>query len=77
MVTKIAISHFKAHCLDIIDKLHTKGESIIITKRDKPVAKLQAIDSRFSSIFGMLQDKAQINGDLLDPINEEWEVNNE
>lgn len=35
MATKIAISQFKSHCLEIIEKLQTNKESIIITKRDK------------------------------------------
>lgn len=37
MAVKIAISQFKSHCLEIIEKLQTDKESIIITKRDREV----------------------------------------
>jgi len=32
---KIAISQFKAHCLEIIDKLQATRQPIILIKRDK------------------------------------------
>lgn len=74
MPTKIAVSQFKAHCLEIIDKLQTSHESIIITKRDKPIAKIMSFDTSKPSLFGMLSNKAEIKGDILEPIDEKWEA---
>jgi prevent-host-death family protein len=34
---------FRRKCLAIIDEVHAKGESIIITKHGKPIAKLVPI----------------------------------
>jgi len=77
MSTKIAISQFKSHCLEIIEKLQTNGQSIIITKRDKAVAKVLPIDSKKVSLFGMLKNKAEIKANILDPIDEKWDAEHE
>ena len=77
MSTKIAISQFKSHCLEIIEKLQTNGQSVIITKRDKAVAKVLPIDSKKVSLFGMLKNKAEIKANILEPIDEKWNAENE
>jgi antitoxin (DNA-binding transcriptional repressor) of toxin-antitoxin stability system len=68
MSTRIAISQFKSHCLEIIDKIQVSHESIIITKRDKPIAKIVPFDTTKASLFGMLKHKAEIKGDIIDPL---------
>jgi len=77
MVTKIAISHFKSHCLEIIDKLQNNQQSIIITRRKKPVARVVPFDHPKASILGLLKDKAEIKGNILEPIDEKWEAEHE
>ena len=78
MTITIAISQFKSHCLEIIDKLQNNQETIIITKRDKPIAKVEAIMIKSnSSLFGILKNKAEIKGDILEPINEKWDATND
>ena len=77
MSTKIAISQFKSHCLEIIEKLQTNGQSVIITKRDKAVAKVLPIDSKKVSLFGMVKNKAEIKANILDPIDEKWDAEHE
>ena len=74
MTIKVAISKFKSHCLEIIDNLQSNGQPIIITKRDKQIAKLEAINKSKVSLFGMLKDKAEIKGDILEPIEESWDA---
>ncbi len=77
MSTKIAISQFKAHCLEIIEKLQTNGQSVIITKRDKAIAKVLPLDNKKVSLFGMLKNKAEIKADILEPIDEKWNAEHE
>lgn len=77
MTTKIAISQFKSHCLEIIEKLHTSQQSIIITKRDKPIAKVVPFDTTKASLFGMLKNKAEIKADILKPIEDKWDAERE
>lgn len=72
MTREITISQFKAHCLEIINKLQN-NESIIITRRHKAVARVESINSSSKTcIFGMLKDKAKIKDDIIKPINEKW-----
>ena len=74
MSNKITISEFKSHCLEILSKLSTTSEPIIITKRNKPIAVVNSFKQEKKSLFGLLQNKAEINGDIISSLNEEWEV---
>jgi prevent-host-death family protein len=75
MSTVIAISQFKSHCLEIIEKLQSNKQSIIITKRNKPIAKVESImDSSKISLFGLLKGKAEIKCDILESIEEKWDA---
>ncbi len=65
---------FKAKCLSIIDDLHANGGELIITKRGKPMAKLIPVAAeKPESIFGALRGLATIQGDIVSPIVEPWE----
>jgi prevent-host-death family protein len=73
----IAAGKFKANCLAIMDEVQKKRETVLITKRGKPVAKLvpakgEAKDDFFDSMKG----KAKIIGDIVSPAFslEEWEM---
>jgi prevent-host-death family protein len=78
MSTTIAISQFKSHCLEIIEKLQSNKQSIIITKRNKPIAKVESImDSSKISLFGLLKGKAEIKGDILESIEAKWDAAHE
>jgi len=74
METEIAISEFKAHCLEVINKLQHKHQTVIITKRDKPVAKLLAFNDKAKkkSAMDLFKGKIKINGDIVKPIGEKW-----
>ena len=65
---------FKARCLAIMDEVAAKRESVIITKRGKPVAKLVPLEKEKDDIFGFLQGKGKVLGDIVSPIltPEEW-----
>ncbi len=77
MITKIAVSYFKAHCLEIFENLQTSQNSMIITKRDKPIAKIIPINSEKISLFGLLKHKAEIKTDIVEPIDSNWNAENE
>ena len=71
----IQAGKFKAECLKIMDEVHMKKFSVIITKRNKPVAKLVAIEEGNNKpLFGRMKGTAHIKGDLTQPIGEEWDA---
>ncbi len=75
MKTKtMAAGEFKAKCLKVMDQVQTRRESVIITKRGKPVAKLVPVEESQDPIFGFLKGKGKITGDIVGPILtlEEW-----
>jgi prevent-host-death family protein len=71
---KMAAGEFKVHCLAVMDEVQSKRESVLITKRGKPVAKLVPVDGAKDDIFGFLKGKVTILGDVVSPVltPEEW-----
>jgi prevent-host-death family protein len=71
---KMTAKSFKAKCLKVIDEVHSKRETVIITKRGKPVAKLAPVDAEADEIYGFLAGKGRIVGDVTSPAFslEEW-----
>jgi prevent-host-death family protein len=73
-VKKMAAGAFKAKCLSVMDEVHAKRETVIITKHGKPVAKLVPVDAEKDEIFGFFVRKGRITGDVVAPVVslEEW-----
>jgi prevent-host-death family protein len=71
----ISASDFKAHCSEVIDRVSNGHGSVVITKRGKPVAKLVAIeDEERASLFGFATGHVKVHGDIMAPIDVEWEA---
>jgi prevent-host-death family protein len=75
-IKTIPAGTFKARCLAIMDEVASKRESVVITKRGKPVAKLVPVEKEKDDIFGFMKGKGkiEIKGDIVSPIlsPEEW-----
>ena len=71
---KIAAGSFKTHCLALMDEVQAKRETIVITKRGKPIAKLIPVGKETDDIFGFFVGKGAITGDIISPAlsSEEW-----
>ncbi len=71
---KLPAGFFKAHCLAVMDDVQTKKESVVITKRGKPVVKLVPVEPQGDDIFGFLRGKVTITGDVVSPAlsRREW-----
>ena len=74
----IAAGEFKAKCLQLMNDVEKKQIEFIVTKRGRPVAKLVPYrDKPPARLFGYLQDLALINGDIVEPTGENWELDSE
>jgi prevent-host-death family protein len=73
---RIPAGQFKAKCLSIMDRVQKTGESVLITKRGKPVVQLLPAASEPEDVFGYMAGKVQIIGDIVGPITplEDWET---
>ena len=71
---KMAAGSFKIHCLAVMDAVQAKRETVVITKRGKPVAKLIPADNDSDDIYNFLAGKGTITGDVVSPAigHEEW-----
>jgi prevent-host-death family protein len=68
----IPAGRFKAQCLRLLDEVAETGETIVVTKRGKAVAKLEPIEeppSLVGSVTFLVSDD-----ELLEPILEPWDV---
>jgi len=71
----IPAARFKAQCLKLLDDVAETGETIVVTKRGKPVARLEPIEeprSLVGSVTFLVSDE-----ELIAPILEPWDVEQE
>jgi prevent-host-death family protein len=73
---KIPAGQFKAKCLAIMDRVQKTGESVLITKHGKAVARLSPAPSAPEDVFGYMAGKVKIVGDIVSPVTplEDWET---
>jgi prevent-host-death family protein len=72
----MAAAEFKARCLKVMDEVRATRETVVITKRGRPVAKLVPAETPPRPIFGCLAGIVEIAGDIESPVvpTESWEV---
>jgi prevent-host-death family protein len=70
----IKASEFKAKCLSVIDEVERTRQSVVITKRGKPVAELVPHKPPKRNLLGLLKGRMEIVGDIISPIDVEWEA---
>jgi len=73
----VAATEFKAKCLELMDRVHERQETIVITKRGKPVAKLVPVaPASEERLYGWLRGQAWERGDIVAPVipSDDWAV---
>lgn len=74
MEKTIAAGQFKSQCLQLMDHVHDKHLTLIITKHGIPIAKLVPIEEQPANLYGALKGTVKIKGDIIAPIDEKWDV---
>lgn len=72
MTRMIAASRFKAECLALLDEVAEVGDSLIVTKRGRPVAVVAPIQEP-ASLRGSVRFNVP-DDDLLAPLAERWDA---
>jgi len=70
----IKASEFKAKCLALMDEVARTGETVVITKNGEPVADLVPHRVKKRSPFGVWKGQVEITGDIMSPIDVEWDA---
>jgi prevent-host-death family protein len=74
MLRTVKASEFKAKCLAMLDEVERTRETVVITKRGKPVTELIPHTAPKRNARGILKGRTEIIGDIISPIDVEWEV---
>jgi prevent-host-death family protein len=74
MSRTIKASEFKAKCLALLDQVERTGETLVITKKGKPVAQVTPHKPATRSPFGVWKGRVEILGGIISPIDVEWEA---
>ena len=72
MTRQVKASEFKDNCLALVDEVARTGEPIVIVADGKPIAELVA--PRPPGARGIWKDSVKITGDIISPIDVEWEA---
>ena len=65
----IAVSEFKAHCLALLEGVARTGETLLVTKRGKPLARVApGASSDAVSPQDTLRGTVEIIGDVIEPV---------
>lgn len=70
----VKASEFKARCLQLMDQVAQSGESLVITKRGKPVSRLVPYHEKPTTLYGSLKGTVRIKGDIVSPLKVKWEA---
>jgi prevent-host-death family protein len=68
----VSASHFKAHCLAMLDDVAATGGEIVVTKRGHPVARVLPVSEPLG-----LQGSVTFNvsdAELIQPLPAEWDA---
>lgn len=73
MQTTIGAGDFKAKCLQLLNDVAEQRESLVITKRGKPIAKLVPVEPD-QQLFGALRGSVIEEADIVSPLDSAWEA---
>ncbi|KTT70762.1 type II toxin-antitoxin system Phd/YefM family antitoxin [Sphingomonas endophytica] len=71
----VGITEFKAKCIALLDEMERSGESLTITRRGKPSLMLSAREVRpvRDDVIGSLKGTVTLHGDIVGPVDPDWE----
>jgi prevent-host-death family protein len=65
----LSVSHFKATCLAVLERVRRTGRSVLVTKRGVPIAEIVPASPAASGRewLGALRGTAQVKGNIVAP----------
>lgn len=75
-IETISVSVFKATCLGVLKKVQETGRPVVITRHGTPVCQIgpPPVSSPSTDWLGSMRGQGRILGDILSPLNENWEA---
>jgi prevent-host-death family protein len=72
MARHISVSRFKAECLGLLEDISQTGEELVVTKRGRPLARVEPIRAAPSlkgSVEYLVSDE-----ELIEPVGSDWDA---
>ncbi len=70
----IPAGEFKTKCLQLLDEVAASREPLVVTKFGRPVAQVVPMPPK-SKLFGSMKGTVLYEGDIISPLDVEWEAN--
>jgi prevent-host-death family protein len=74
MKSTIAAGEFKAKCLKLLDEVAEKRKPLVITKYGKAIAQVVPMPAKQRNIVGSMKGSVTILGDIISPLDVEWDA---
>lgn len=73
---KMAISEFKAKCIAVLREAQQTGESILVTRRGRPFARVEPVrETPSERSLGVFKGRMKIHGDIVHTDSSaDWDV---
>jgi prevent-host-death family protein len=70
------VSEFKAKCIGVLKEVQRSGESVVVTLRGKPMARVEPLrDAKRRKQLGLLKDTIEVRRDLVrSDTADDWEI---
>ncbi len=70
-VKSIPAAIFKARCLKLLDRVAATGETLVVTKRGRPVARIIPVSPAGGA---PLRGSVSVHGDIVGSLLDDWEL---
>jgi len=69
----ITATEFKAKALKVMAEVNSSGEALLVTKRGKPLVKVEPAGERKRIQLGAMAHCTKILGDIVSPMDPDWD----
>lgn len=66
----VTAGFFKINRLAVMDEVQATQETVVITKRGKPVAKLVPVNTETDDIYNFMAGKGAVTGEVVHPLRQ-------
>jgi len=75
MTKTMKMSELEANCLAVLEEVAATGETVVVTKDGRPVVELVPHKKKAKrNLIGLFKDDMVIKGDIISPIDVEWDA---
>ena len=73
--TTVTATELKVRCAEVLERVTVEHRTVTVTKRGRPVARIVPIAAEpAKSLMGYARGGIKVTGDLLAPLDVEWEA---